>query len=37
MADVAYTDISHSEYGFEEKLGRVEKQVWLHRFTATSL
>lgn len=36
MAD-AYTDISQSEYGFEEKVVRVEKHIWLHRFTATSL
>lgn len=38
MADVAGTDISHSKCVFEEKVGRVEKQMWLHHgFIATSL
>lgn len=38
MTDVACTDISHSECVFEEKVGRVEKQTWLHHaFIATSL
>lgn len=37
MADVAWTDILQSEYGFKDEVVRVGKHVGLHRFTAIFL
>lgn len=33
MIDVAYSDISHSECEFEQKVRQVEKQMWIYSNT----